>query len=84
MAPDPGVPGRFNVANAAVATLAAEALGVDRSAAAAAIATVREVEGRFARVTIAVVVIGSWIGFVRRQRRTHESAVPESVGSRGR
>ena len=37
-----------------------------------------------ARVTIAVVIIGSWIGFVRRQRRPHPSAVPESVGSRGR
>ena len=43
-----GIPGRFNRANAALAAAAAEALGVSAERAAASMATVGEVAGRFA------------------------------------
>lgn len=46
------LPGRFNVANAAMAAVAASALGIDVGDALAAMATVEEVEGRFARVPV--------------------------------
>ncbi len=44
------LPGRFNRANAALALIAATAMGVEESQAAAALAAVREVAGRFADV----------------------------------
>lgn len=47
-----GLPGRFNVANAAMAAVAAAALGVDVPDALAAMTEVAEVEGRFAVVPV--------------------------------
>ncbi len=44
------LPGRFNLANAAMAAVAAEALGVDAGRALAAMADVADVEGRYAVV----------------------------------
>ncbi|HEY5023567.1 MAG TPA: MurT ligase domain-containing protein [Acidimicrobiales bacterium] len=44
------LPGRCNLANAAMAAVAAAALGVDEAAALAAMASVADVEGRFATV----------------------------------
>ena len=48
----PRLPGRFNLANASMAVVAAEALGVPLVAAASATAAVTDVEGRFATVDI--------------------------------
>jgi lipid II isoglutaminyl synthase (glutamine-hydrolysing) len=44
------IPGRFNRANAAIAAVCAQALGVELTAALEAMASVRDVEGRFAVV----------------------------------
>ncbi|HUI03468.1 MAG TPA: MurT ligase domain-containing protein [Acidimicrobiales bacterium] len=46
------LPGRCNRANAAMAAMAADVLGVDPAAALAAMAEVRDVEGRFAAVDL--------------------------------
>lgn len=46
------IPGQFNVANAAMATVAAGALGVAPPAALAAMGQVRDVEGRFATIVV--------------------------------
>jgi CobQ-like glutamine amidotransferase family enzyme/UDP-N-acetylmuramyl tripeptide synthase len=48
-----GLPGQYNVANAAMAVAAAEALGVDGHAALAAMGSVSAVEGRYDLVEIA-------------------------------
>ena len=52
----PGVPGHFNLANALMAAVTAEALGVDLGAALAAMARVVEVAGRFRRLVLDGVV----------------------------
>ena|GEM_PF-4289 len=46
------LPGRCNLANAAMAAVAAGCLGIDEADALAAMASVREVEGRFATVQV--------------------------------
>jgi UDP-N-acetylmuramyl tripeptide synthase len=48
----PGVPGRHNVGNAALALVAAMKLGVDANVAAAAMADVSSVAGRYRRVVV--------------------------------
>jgi CobQ-like glutamine amidotransferase family enzyme/UDP-N-acetylmuramyl tripeptide synthase len=49
---DLALPGRCNLANAAMAVTAAAAMGVDEAPALAAMATVREVQGRFATIEV--------------------------------
>ncbi|HWD24110.1 MAG TPA: MurT ligase domain-containing protein, partial [Acidimicrobiales bacterium] len=49
---EPGLPGRFNVANAAMATIAATVLGIPLKVGSVATSLVTEVEGRFSTIEI--------------------------------